>query len=61
MRPKDALEKDAAETKKELAALSQTVDLLKEASDGYRVVRNRFLDTFRPLINTDSILLNTDT
>jgi hypothetical protein len=43
----DASEKDAAETKIKLAALSQTVDQLKKESKGYRVVRSRFLDTFK--------------
>jgi hypothetical protein len=40
-------EKRAEDTRKELRELTKTVDLLREASQGYDVVRNQFLDTFK--------------
>jgi hypothetical protein len=43
----DASEKRAEETRKELCELNETVDLLREASQGYRVVRHPFLDTYK--------------
>ena len=43
----DASDKRTEDIQKELADLSKIVDTLRQASNGYRIVRNRFLETFK--------------